>query len=128
MGFPPISGFDAMLVSDITHVNAFLKSSSGKIVAQDESYLDKEILYLFNARVKGGNSGSPLINKYGLVVGIVLQLAHDLQNPNELDKLGYGMALPAKSIWAIYQDSKNEELVNSVNVPFKNTNNYIELI
>lgn len=96
MGYPPIAGFDAIQIAEISTINT--KSSLGNIIAKENSFLDKQDFILMNARVKGGNSGGPLINKYGLVVGILVQIPYDIENPEKLDVLGYGIAIPTDAI------------------------------
>lgn len=98
LGYPPIAGFDAIQVSELSHISATLKSSKGKIVGADESYIDQQEYLLINARVKGGNSGGPIINKHGFACGMLIQMASDIENPDILDELGYGIGLPSQKI------------------------------
>jgi serine protease Do len=42
MGYPPIPGFEAAQISDITSINSRLRASEGRIVARGESYLQSE--------------------------------------------------------------------------------------
>lgn len=57
----------------------------------DESGLVLDGLIQFDAAVNPGNSGGPLLNRYGQVIGIVTALA----NPNEQDSFtGIGFAVP----------------------------------
>ena len=46
---------------------------------------------LLNARVKGGNSGGPVIYDFGQLVGIITQMPMNLSGTN-IDELGYGLA------------------------------------
>ncbi len=96
IGYPPIAGFDAFQIAETATINT--KSSIGKIIGQENSYLDNQELLLINARVKGGNSGGPIINKYGFIVGMLIQLPFDIFDPNKLDILGYGIAIPSAEI------------------------------
>ena len=93
MGYPPIPGFDAIQIIDNVVIAGKVRSTTGKLIGMEESYLSRggQIYYLINARVKGGNSGGPLINKRGEVIGIVTQLPME---SNEVDMLGYGLAIP----------------------------------
>lgn len=57
--------------------------------------------FLINARVKGGNSGGPVINKEGKVVGTVVSLPYDISSSSEnprYDIMGYGQCLPSKYV------------------------------
>jgi S1-C subfamily serine protease len=57
----------------------------------DESGLQLKGLIQFDAAVNPGNSGGPLLNRYGQVIGIVTALA----NPSEQDSFtGIGFAVP----------------------------------
>jgi S1-C subfamily serine protease len=57
----------------------------------DESGLQLEGLIQFDAAVNPGNSGGPLLNRYGQVIGIVTALA----KPSEQDSFtGIGFAVP----------------------------------
>jgi len=98
LGYPPIPSFGNMLISDISHINCELKSSAGDIVSKGDSYLDRQEYLLINAKVKGGNSGGPIVDKRGMAVGILTSIPIDSCQAKKLDPLGYGMALPAKYI------------------------------
>ena len=95
MGFPPIPGFDLVQVAETAKLAATgsLKATAGTIVGRSDSYLGKQDYLLVSARVKGGNSGGPIINKIGTVVGIVTDLPGDSASP---DPLGYGVATPSE--------------------------------
>ena len=92
MGYPPIQGFtEAIQVSETSTIATDLKSSTGQITGAGQHYWGGfKDHFLISARVKGGNSGGPVINRYGLVVGMIIEL---LQNENAPDLLGYGMAI-----------------------------------
>lgn len=91
MGYPPIPGFQDLLVSETGRVAGYLKSTVGQVVTRAESYLDRQDKILISARVKGGNSGGPVVSKTGEVIGVVTAV------PGEngvTDTLGYGIAIP----------------------------------
>jgi len=97
MGFPPIQGFtEAIQISETATIASDLKSTTGEITGRGVHYFGglKEH-FLISARVKGGNSGGPVINKFGLVVGMIIEL---LQNANTPDLLGYGVAISSTVI------------------------------
>lgn len=119
MGYPPIPGFDAFLISDTATINSELKSSSGKLLGEEQSYLNSLDFMLINARVKGGNSGSPIINKYGYVIGILVNIPTDPQNNKELDKLGYGLGMSAKEIAKITLLINSNESDSPTELDFK---------
>lgn len=91
MGYPPIPGFESILVANNTEVGSHLKSSTGRAVGENTSYLDNQNYLLLNSRVKGGNSGGPVIGEDGLVVGVVTDCPEDDKGIHEL---GYAIATP----------------------------------
>jgi len=60
--------------------------------------LDSQDFLLFNARVKGGNSGGPIINKHGLVTGMLVQIPISSEDSSKIDNLGYGIAVTGQSL------------------------------
>lgn len=92
MGYPHILGFPPVLISETAQIAASLKSTVGQVVAQEISYLDDQQYLLISARVKGGNSGGPVIGRDGKVVGVVAQLSAEAEG--RLDLLGYGVVIP----------------------------------
>lgn len=98
IGFPPIPGFDALKLYDVSHINSFIRLSKGRIVGSGHSYLDSQDFLLFNARVKGGNSGGPIINKYGIVTGMLVQIPISSEDSSKIDNLGYGIAVTGQSL------------------------------
>lgn len=122
LGYPPISGFDAVQFSETGTINTRFKTSTGNIVGEDISYLDELEYFLINARVKGGSSGSPVINKYGRVVGMLLQLPFDSQNQESIDIMGYAIAIPSENITFLIKDGNNIKIkVENIDKGFKIT-------
>lgn len=108
IGYPTIPGFEAIQIADNVVLTAETKSTTGRIIGQESSYLDRKNYFLINARVKGGNSGGPLINKKGEVVGVIAQLPQD---SDKIDMLGYGIATTSNTIvdfFTAFQDQKAE--------------------
>ena len=103
MGYPPIPGMDAVLISETGTVNSFIppaqKASAGQIVTETKSYLPTMDYFMINCRVKGGSSGSPVINKHGLVVGTVVSLVYDSHGGSDggrYDIMGFGTCISSK--------------------------------
>lgn len=101
MGFPPIANLPAIQVAETATIGAYQKASTGQVVANTTAYRTGMDYFLINARVKGGNSGGPVINKEGKIVGTVVSLPYDINsdptNPR-YDIMGYGQCLPSKYI------------------------------
>ena len=95
MGYPPISGMLPVLISEKGQMVAAMKSTIGTNVGETKDYLKNLDCFLISARVKGGSSGSPVINEFGKVCGIVVSLPNDIKNPDRIDLMGYGACLPS---------------------------------
>ena len=100
MGYPPIPGMDTVLISETGTVNTFItpvqKASDGQIIAETKSYLPPMDYFMINCRVKGGNSGGPVINKHGLVIGTVVSLVFDSNGGSDggrYDLMGFGTCI-----------------------------------
>ena len=100
MGYPPIPGFHPVLIAEAAKVSGFLQATTGSIVGESSSYLDGQPYILVSARVKGGNSGGPVISSAGRVVGLVAQLP---MVDGRIDMLGYGVAAPAQAIRSLLE-------------------------
>src|SRR5690554_3626311 len=98
IGYPPLPGFDAFQIYELSTINNKFKTSRGQIIGNESAYIDSQEYLIINAKVKGGNSGSPVINNKGNVVGLVVQIPMDINNARELDKLGYGIVTPTNEI------------------------------
>lgn len=101
MGFPPIANLPSIQTAETATIGAYQKASTGQVVANTTAYRTQMDFFLINARVRGGNSGGPVINKEGKVVGTVVALLYELEsdpdNPR-YDIMGYGQCLPSKYI------------------------------
>jgi serine protease Do len=98
LGYPRIPGFHNILVAQTARIAGHLEhlhSTTGEVVDRQRSYLGGDYL-LMSARVKGGSSGGPVINKSGKVVGIVS--ASPSSDSEEVDRLGFGLAIPSDVI------------------------------
>ncbi len=96
MGYPPIPGFESVLVAETAQIAGHLKSTTGQVIGEERSYLDQQTYLLISARVKGGNSGGPVIGRLGKVVGVVCQLPAEAEG--RVDTLGYACAIPTKTL------------------------------
>lgn len=92
MGYPTINGFtEAVQISETSTIATDLKSTTGQITGQGQHYFGGlKDHFLVSSRVKGGNSGGPVINRYGQIVGVVIEI---LEYEGKPDLLGYGVAI-----------------------------------
>ncbi len=119
MGYPPIPGFDAVPVAEVTHVGSSIKVSKGRIVGEGATYRTGEDFYLINARVKGGNSGSPIINELGYVIGMLVNIPLDKDDRTKLDHLAYGVAVTGLNLSRFLHNIRRGNQI--VNLPFSHT-------
>ena len=101
MGFPPIPGFETVQLAEVSTIATSQKSTIGQISANERSYLGRQDYHLVSARTKGGSSGGPVINRSGLVVGVVTDAPSDGE---KLDALGMGLATPSERIWEMLRE------------------------
>ncbi|HVY75925.1 MAG TPA: serine protease [Puia sp.] len=98
MGYPPIPGFDSIIISDLAHIGTSIKVSKGRIIGEGDMLFDRESYFLINAKVKGGNSGGPIINNLGYVTGMLVSISLDPDDQKNLDHLAYGIAVTGTQI------------------------------
>jgi serine protease Do len=114
MGYPPIPGFETVLTAETAIIAAQqLKTTAGQVIGTQPSYLGKQPLMLISARVKGGNSGGPVVGKVGKAVGIITDHAKSFDG--SLDTMGYGIATPIQSLQGLLKECKTG---TSVKLPF----------
>ena len=111
MGFPKIPGFTDFMTKEKAIVASIpssrLAKSVGAVAAIADEIFAKESLFLITAKIRGGNSGGPVINYKGEIIGVSTQ--EPLVNSNEYDDLGYGVAVPIKFVIDI-REGKGVEL------------------
>jgi serine protease Do len=119
LGYPPVGLFDkgnninnAIQLAETSSIaSEFLKASDGQITAEGYSAAGKQDYLIINARVKGGSSGSPVINSKGKVIGMVTQIKTNEQTSDgssQNDPLGFGFATPFDSIVNVLELIQNK--------------------
>lgn len=120
LGYPPTGLFDkasdvnnAVLIAEKASIaHKYIKATTGQNVGSGTLPLTKLDYVLISARVKGGNSGGPVINEHGKVVGIITQIPMDGTSSasEKVDDLGFGFAcsslLLEKFLSSIFDSSK----------------------
>lgn len=77
--------------------NSYQLCHKGEINAHVENY-SGEKFFLFSAKTSSGNSGSPIIDRHGMVVGIVSQELFDPDQFTSKGKLPYAAGIPSSEI------------------------------
>ena len=119
MGYPPVPCFDLIKVAETASVGVIIqggqKSVVGQVVAPGKSYVSPLDYFLINARVKGGNSGGPVINGEGKVIGTVVEIPFDNAGGSEsgrYDIMGFGVCLPSKYVRKLLINPDNKGVVD----------------
>jgi len=93
LGYPKIPGYHCFLTAENAKVSSRYTPSVGQIVASPEDIWIRERLFLITAKIKGGNSGGPVVARNGSIVGVSVNLT---EGEGDYDNLGYGTAIPVK--------------------------------
>lgn len=105
LGYPKIPVFTDFLTAEKAIISskaeARLTPTKGTITAFGNNYLAKTELMLITAKIRGGNSGGPVINEEGAVVGISCQMPNYEGDVGDYDELGYGIVTPIKYLYDI---------------------------
>lgn len=81
----------------------------GEINAVVNDYGDNEII-IFSAKTSPGNSGGPVIDELGMVVGIVTEQLYEKDAFQERGQLPYFAAVPSRRITGFLHDSVVDDL------------------
>lgn len=102
MGYPKVSFFLNFCTGEKANISAMadlrMTPTRGAITAEGEIYYPKGLpkLLLVTARIRGGNSGGPVINNHGMVVGVATGISAGEGDSD--DNIGYGMAYPITAV------------------------------
>lgn len=117
LGFPKIAGYQNFLTAERADISARFTVTRGSVAALAEDIWLRERLVLITAKIRGGNSGGPIINEYGQVVGVAANAPAFEGDRRTYDDLGYGVIFPSDLIVNEIQN-QNFELNNSLNGKF----------
>jgi serine protease Do len=113
MGYPPIPGFDAVMISETASIGSYVfadqKAAPGEVVSEEVAPYNAMGIdhFIITSRVKGGNSGSPVINSHGKVVGTVIQIPFDSLGSSKggrYDIMGFGICIPSKYMSSLIEN------------------------
>lgn len=126
IGYPKIPGFTCFQTAEQATVSSLpekrLTVTEGEIAAKAQEIWSKENLFLITAKIKGGNSGGPVVNQHGNCIGIVSALP--FAEGGIYDDLGYGTVVPARLAMEMEQNlSQHQEIgfVNFIPYPYNET-------
>lgn len=132
LGYPPIPGFQSIQIAETLSVNSFLRSSGGAVVASSTRYIDSQTSILINNPIKGGNSGGPIINNKGFVVGICVDTPLQKKDKDNFVGSKFGVALPSQTLTKFLKKNSTNKSTNDDlglrALPFENTPEGIQLL
>lgn len=112
LGYPKIPTFTDFLTAELATVSsksiARLTPTKGSIAAYGTQYTSAIEALLITAKIRGGNSGGPVINSAGFVVGVACQTPYYGEDAGDYDDLGYGIAIPINYLVEITQKRNNK--------------------
>lgn len=107
LGYPRIPGYHNFLAVENATVSARYTATTGAVAAMATDFWIREKLVLITARIKGGNSGGPLIRHDGSLVGVSVNLP---VGEGDYDDLGYGVAIPSQFIIEIANGNNSKPI------------------
>ncbi len=111
LGYPQIPGFHNFLTAEKAAVSARFTSTTGQVSSIAEDIWMREKLILITAKIRGGNSGGPIINNKGMVVGVASNIP---TGEGKYDDLGYGTVIPIKFAKDIINSLSTELNINDI--------------
>lgn len=105
MGYPNMLSFEGLQIA-----------GSGQIVGMSFTRVRAQDLMIIDARVKGGNSGGPVISRLGKVMGVITNALPDEEQ--SISELGYGLATPAQTLLNLILRI-NEDSEEILEIPFE---------
>lgn len=99
MGYPKIPGFTDSLTAEKATVSSkaemCLTPTTGQVASAADNIFAKIPLLLVTAKIRGGNSGGPIVGADGSIIGVASQMP---SYEGDYDDLGYGTAVPISEV------------------------------
>jgi hypothetical protein len=107
MGYPRIPQFFDFCAAERAAISSI--PTRGAVASLAGQYITPSVgqLMLVTARIRGGNSGGPIINSDGAVVGVAFA---ESGSEGDYDEMGYGIAYPIDVFYQMLQNSQNLEV------------------
>lgn len=107
MGYPKIPMFYDFCAAEQAAISSI--PTRGAVAAIAEQYITRKAgpLMLVTARIRGGNSGGPIINSNGAVVGVAFS---EPAAEGNYDDMGYGIAYPIDVLSQLLKDYTNMQV------------------
>ena len=101
MGYPKIPQFFDFCAAERATVSSI--PTRGVVASMADQYLSKSAgqLMLVTARIRGGNSGGPIIGSNGAVVGVAFS---EPMSKGDYDEMGYGIAYPIEVFYELLKN------------------------
>ena len=102
MGYPKIPMFFEFCAGERAAISSI--PTRGTVASFAEQYISPKVgqLMLVTARIRGGNSGGPIINAEGAVVGIAFS---EPSSEGNYDDMGYGVSYPISVLYDMLETS-----------------------
>lgn len=102
MGYPKVPMFFDFCAGERAAISSI--PTKGAVASLAEQYITRKVgpLMLVTARIRGGNSGGPIIDTNGAVVGVAFS---EPTSEGDYDEMGYGVAYPIEVLQQMLQDA-----------------------
>ena len=114
LGYPKIPGYHNFMTAENATVSARFTTSLGQIVSNAKDIWIRENLFLVTAKIKGGNSGGPVVANNGSVVGVSVNLSI---GEGDYDDMGYGTVIPIEFVESLI-NNETKRYLDTANIEF----------
>lgn len=107
MGYPKIPMFHSFCTAERAAISSI--PTRGAVASLADQYITRKAgpLMLVTARIRGGNSGGPIINSSGAVVGVAFS---EPTAEGNYDDMGYGVAYPIDLLGKLLDNCTNMQV------------------